>query len=249
MKTGPVDYRKRIRTSASNGVIITRKWVENASKLALKHRLQAVSVITFLVALFSMYFLAQKPPFLLIGLMVGSIAMVIDAIVECKGINNKEWKYPMQYISYKEIPLELPILFFGCGVLMTFVYYCFTYPIMQSAFITPSGLGNMTLVQIILVITGSYFSVQYFRKKNKSIIFGALPISLAFYLSHPEPWILVVSIVPLYIDYLLEKRLVKSAHIEYNEYDDEVAINVAISYFASAMWIMGTIAILYHLLG
>jgi hypothetical protein len=52
----------------------------------------------------------------------------------------------------------------------------------------------------------------------------------------------------MYIDYYLEKRLVKSAHIKYDRYGEEVATNVAISYFPATLFILGVVAILLHLL-
>jgi hypothetical protein len=109
-------------------------------------------------------------------------------------------------------------------------------------------IAGLSYVQIALFLIGAFFMFQYFRGAVKSLVFWALPISIALYLSFSEPWVLVMSIFPMYVDYYLEKRLVKSAHIKYDRYGEEVATNVAISYFPATLFILGVVAILVHLL-
>jgi len=105
-------------------------------------------------------------------------------------------------------------------------------------------IAEFSIVQIALFLLGAFFMFQYFKGAVKSVVFGALPIGVALYLSFSDPWMLVVSILPMYIDYYLEKQLVKSAHIKYNRYDEEVATNVAISYFPAALFVFGCIALI-----
>jgi hypothetical protein len=109
-----------------------------------------------------------------------------------------------------------------------------------------TGLG---LIQITLFIVASYFVIQYFLGNIKTLIFWALPLSIALYISFPEPWLLAVSILPVYLNYYLEKRLVKSSKIAYEGYGEDVAINVSISYFPAMLLILGIVAMLLHILG
>ena len=114
--------------------------------------------------------------------------------------------------------------------------------------VTTPIIAGFSYAQLTLFVIGAFFMFQYFRGKIKSLVFWALPISVALYLSFLEPWILVISIFPMYIDYYLEKRLVKSAHIKYDKYGGEVATNVAISYFPTTLFILGVVAVLIRLL-
>ena len=260
MNIGLFNYRKKIRKSAGNGVTHTKEWAGAAKERifnmelpqpmerALRNRLRFVSIITAIFALFTLFIMAQAPAYFATALIIGFIAMLLDFLVEYKGVSGNEWDYPVQHLSFRRIPIELPLLFFSCGVLITFVFCSFSTPIMDTFFTTSSGIAGLSVIQIILASTGAFFMLQYFRKKCKTLVFGALPISIALYLAFPEPWILVVSILPMYIDYYLEKRLVKSAHIQYNKYDEEVAINVAISYFPVALFILVLVALVHRLI-
>jgi hypothetical protein len=173
--------------------------------------------------------------------------MVIDFFVEYKGISKRAWDYPATYLSFRKVPVEVPLLFFSCGILVTFAFYCFsTKPMIM--LISNSVIAGFSYVQIVLLLIGVFFMFQYFRGAVKSLVFWVFPLGIALYLSFPEPWVLVISIFPMYIDYYLEKRLVKSADIKYDKYGEEVATNVAISYFPTTLFILGVVALLLHLL-
>lgn len=214
---------------------------------ALRNRIRVITIVTGLFALIALYFMFQTPSYFLASLLIGIIAMIVDFIIEYTGISKNAWDYPTKHISFRKVPLEVPILFFNCGILATFAFRCFSTPEMIML-ISTSAIAGFSFVQVVLFIIGAFFMFQYFRGAVKSLVFGALPIGIGIYLLFPEPWVLVISILPMYIDYYLEKRLVKSAHIQYDRYDEEVATNVAISYFPATLFIFGCIAIVLNLI-
>lgn len=261
MNSEPLDYREKMKISANNGVVRTKEWAGNAKdrifnmdisqhmEKVLMNRLRLLSIITAIFALFTLFIMAQSPAYFVTAIIIGFIVMVLDIIVEYKGISADEWGYPAHRLSFRKVPLELLVLFFSCGVLITFAFNCFRTSIVETAFLTASGIAGLTIVQVLLLSAGTFFIIQYFRRKCSNVVFGTLPISIALYLSYPEPWILVISMLPMYIDYYLEKRLVKSAHIEYNQYDEDLALGVAFSYFPLTVFILGVVALVYSLVG
>jgi len=216
-------------------------------ELVLRNRIRFLSIVAGFAALVALFIMFQEPLYLIVSLLVGLIAMTIDFFIEYNGISNRAWGYPTTHLSFIKIPFEVPFLFFSCGILVTFAFYFFSTQPMVMLISTPI-LAGFSHVQIALFLIGAFFMFQYFRGAVKSLVFWALPISIALYLSYSEPWVLVMSIFPMYIDYYLEKRLVKSAHIKYDRYGEEVATNVAISYFPATLFILGVVAILLHLL-
>jgi len=253
-------YGKKIRKSAGNGVAVTMEWVENATERvfnidiplpvdrALKNRLRVLSIITAIIALVMLLILVREPRYFATALMIGIITMVIDFLIEYKGINENEWNYPVRHLSFSKVPMELPFMFFSCGIIVTFVFYAFSAQKITSLFNISEDMA-LLLFQVFLLSTGMFFIVQYFRKKCSTIIFGMLPIGISIYLAFPESWILVISIIPMYMDYYIEKRLVRSADIEYDDYSEAVATNVAISYFPTTLLILSLVALIFHLLG
>ena len=255
------NYRNQMKLSANNGITRTKEWAGNAKdrvldmeisqhmEEVLMNRLRLLSIITAIFALFTLFIMANDLAYFVTAIIIGFLVMVLDIIVEHKGVSADEWGYPARRLSFRKIPIELLVLFFSCGVLITFVFNCFRTPIMETAFIASSGIAGLSILQIVLLSVGTFFMIQYFSRKCSNVVFGTLPISLALYLSYPEPWILVVSLLPMYIDYYLEKRLVKSAHIEYNQYDEDLALGVAFSYFPLTIFILGVVALVYSLIG
>jgi hypothetical protein len=221
--------------------------ISEGMQIILRSRIRAISITVGFLALISLLFMSKVFLYFMLSLVVGFIAMLLDFIIEYKGISNNSWDYPTTTISFRKVPIEVPLLFFGCGILATFLFYCFL-GVHINAIMTNSVIVGFSLVQVGLFFTGIFFMIQYFLGKIKTLVFGTLPISIALYLSIMEPWILVISILPIYIDYYLEKRLVKSAHIKYDKYGEEVATNVAISYFPAALFIMSVIAIFLKIL-
>jgi len=216
-------------------------------EIAIRNRIRFLSIVAGFVALIAFFIMFQEPLYLTASLLTGLIAMVIDFFVEYKGISKRAWDYPATYLSFRKVPVEVPLLFFSCGILVTFAFYCFsTKPMVM--LISTSVIAGFSYVQIVLLLIGVFFMFQYFRGTVKSLVFWILPLSIALYLSFSEPWLLVISIFPVYIDYYLEKRLVKSADIKYDKYGEEVATNVAISYFPATLFILGVVALLLHLL-
>ena len=70
-------------------------------------------------------------------------------------------------------------------------------------------------------------------------MFGVLPLALGVYLWYPEPWFLVLALLPMYIDYFLERKMVKNSDVKYEDYNQEMAINVALCYFPIALLLFG----------
>lgn len=221
--------------------------ISQRMEIVLRYRIRILSIVAGFVALVALFIMFQEPLYLIVSLLTGLIAMVIDFFIEYSGISKRAWDYPTTHLSFRKVPIEVPLLFFSCGVLVTLVFYFFSTQRMVMLISTPI-IAGFSYVQIALFLIGTFFMFQYFTGAIKSLVFWALPISIALYLSYSEPWVLVVSIFPMYLDYYLEKRLVKSAHIKYDRYGEEVATNVAISYFPATLFILGVVAILLHLL-
>ena len=252
-------HYKAAKSSATNKIKQTKTYIEDFKnkifnldiprrmEIALRNRIRFLSIVAGFVALIAFFIMFQEPLYLTASLLTGVIAMVIDFFVEYKGISKRAWDYPATYLSFRKVPVEVPLLFFSCGILVTFAFYCFsTKPMVM--LISTSVIAGFSYVQIVLLLIGVFFMFQYFRGTVKSLVFWILPLSIALYLSFSEPWLLVISIFPVYIDYYLEKRLVKSADIKYDKYGEEVATNVAISYFPTTLFILGVAALLLHLL-
>jgi len=252
-------HYKAAKSSATNKIKQTKTYIEDFKnkifnldiprrmEIALRNRIRFLSIVAGFVALIAFFIMFQEPLYLTASLLTGVIAMVIDFFVEYKGISKRAWDYPATYLSFRKVPVEVPLLFFSCGILVTFAFYCFsTKPMVM--LISTSVIAGFSYVQIVLLLIGVFFMFQYFRGTVKSLVFWILPLSIALYLSFSEPWLLVISIFPMYIDYYLEKRLVKSADIKYDKYGEEVATNVAISYFPATLFILGVVALLLHLL-
>ena len=51
--------------------------------------------------------------------------------------------------------------------------------------------------------------------------------------------------MPMYFDYYLERKMVKNDDVKYEDYNQEMAINVALCYFPIALLLFG-IAVLLH---
>ncbi len=208
----------------------------------LRNRIKFITLFTGILAFSVLVFFIQFPLYFFTSIIIGFTAMAIDFLIEYLGITRNRWDYPAHHISFRRVPVEVPLLFFNCGVLSTFIFWHFSL-------IEEPVIFGFSLTQIILFLTGTFFLVQYFRGKVKTLIFGILPISIGFYLFYPKTWILALSILPVYIDYYLEKRLVKCDNITYNKYDENVAVNVAISYFPATVLIFSLIAVVLSLSG
>ncbi|MCD6495749.1 MAG: hypothetical protein J7K54_00605 [Candidatus Aenigmarchaeota archaeon] len=213
----------------------------------LRNRIRILSVLSGLAATIALFIMFNEPLYILASLLTGLIAMVIDFFIEYHGISKRAWKYPETHLSFRKVPVEVPLMFFSCGIIVAFAFLCFSSQPMVMMISSP-GIAGLSNVQIALFAIGVFFMLQYFRGKAKSIIFWVLPISIALYLSFSEPWILVISLLPVYLDYYLEKWLVKSAHIEYDRYGEEVAVNVAVSYFPATLFIFEVAAVILCML-
>ncbi len=249
MRTGRY-HRKNIRASADNSIAATKEWANKARtrifnmdlpppmEQVLKNHLRMLAILSMVIGVVLLAIMWAEPRFFFVALIAGALAAAIDLAIEYKGVSQSDWEYPVGYLSFRRIPLELPILFFNCGVAAAYVYYAFSNPVTDSVFEPRTMLGGLSYAQVALIATGLFFLVQYFRGTLKSLTFGILPLAMALYMSNPEEWILVISIIPMYLDYYLELRMVKSAHITYDKYDEAVATNVAITYFPAAVLIL-----------
>ena len=52
----------------------------------------------------------------------------------------------------------------------------------------------------------------------------------------------------MHIDHCLEKRLVRSAHIDYDKYDEDLAVDVTFVYFHASISILGFVALVYWII-
>ena len=213
----------------------------------IKDKLTLLAAISLSIAVFLLLVMTDMPAFFFTAIIIGTIAAAIDFLVEYKGIRFTDWDYASRNLTFKSVPLQLPVLFFSTGVAVTFIVESFTASITNEPFNAISGL-NISPIQILLFIVGFIYLYRYFTHAVDSITFGALPVAIALYLWYPEPWMLVLSIAPIYIDYHLEKRMVNSADITYDNYSFEKAFNVAVSYFPSALIMFALATIIYHFL-
>lgn len=215
---------------------------------APSHRILSLTVAAGIAALAALLLMSGERAYLLVSLLTGMVAIAIDFVIEYAGISKKAWDYPTARLSFRNVPLEVPLLFFCCGILATFVTYLLSRTPM-GALISGQVIAGLNLIQINLLIMGAYYAIQYFRGAVKSLVFWALPLSIALFISFPEPWILAFAISPIYLDYYLEKRLVRSSDIRYEGYGEDVAVNVSISYFPTTLFILGIVTMLLHFLG
>ena len=188
-------------------------------EIILRNQIRFLSIVAGVTALIALFIMFKESAYIMAALSTGLIAMIIDFFIERQGISKRSWDYPATYLSFRKVPVEIPLLFFSCGILATFALYCFSTQPMVMIISNPVIVG-LTYVQIALILIGIFFMSQYFTGKIKSMVFWILPFSIALYLSFSEPWVLVLSIFPMYIDYYLEKRLVKSTHIKYDKYGE-----------------------------
>jgi len=189
-------------------------------------------------AITSLFLMSGEPSYLSVSLLVGIMAMGVDFAIEHFGITKKAWGYPHGRLSFRGVPLEVPFLFFCCGILVTYATYVLSSYDRRVDDIRGGDLRDRPAAgppsDRSCPLRGPISS-----RAIKSLVFWALPLGIALYLSFPQPWILVFSIIPMYLDYYLERRLVRSSNIEYKGYDEDVAINVAISYYPTTLLIMG----------
>lgn len=217
------------------------------SKSAHNRSIMSLTIFVGSVAFVSLIFMFNQPGLFLIALLVGLMAFCIDFLIEYGGIHKKRWGYPKSSLLVKGVPAEVPTLFFFCGILVTFTFYLFS-GMFFGEIATYQLVNGVGLIQIILFIIAVFFLIQYLTNKIKTLTFWALPLALALFTSFSNPWFLLISTVPVYIDYYLEKRLVISSEIAYGAYDEQLAINVAISYFPTTLLILGLVAVLVSFL-
>lgn len=220
--------------------------VENRYRVNYMHFL----ILPFALASgLSLYFMQFSTTYLHTALLVGVLLGLLDMAVEHAGIIRGEWNYPYPSVRVLNVPIEIPLMAFMCGILLTFVYYSFGNPAFRE-FMLGDPLLGVSLTQFVLICLGVVFFLKYFtRKEEGSLILWALPWGVALYLEFPEPWILAVALLPLYLDYYLEKNIfVKKDSLSYKQYDNEMAVNVAVSYFPVGVLFLGLAALLVRIL-
>ncbi|MCJ7572007.1 MAG: hypothetical protein MUO82_09055 [Candidatus Thermoplasmatota archaeon] len=183
-------HYKALKISATNQVKQTKAHINDIKtkffnmdlprrmEIVLRSRIRFLSIVTGLIALVTLFIMVQDSLYLIASLLTGFIAMVIDFFIEYRGVSKRAWDYPTTYLSFKKIPIEVPLLFFSCGILTTFALYCFSIQPMVMI-ISTSVIAGLSYVQIALFLSGIFFMLQYFRGAVKSIVFWALPISIA----------------------------------------------------------------------
>lgn len=200
----------------------------------LEQPMWAIDIIIGIVSVIALAVMSVDTVFVWAALLTGVLAFFFDYVIEYAGIVNGKWEYPRSGRIFINVPLEVPLMFFFSGILATFLLFV-TMLSGVSSFVDFRFLDSLSVPQAILISISLFFMVQYFSGRIKSLMFWALPLGLAAYMSYPEHWLLVLSVLPVYIDYYLEKRLVPGNDISYQGYDEDVAINVAVSYFTVAL--------------
>lgn len=210
------------------------RFVSDKKARLMEQPMWAIDLGVGLVSLLALLIMSPHIVYVWAALLTGVLAFVFDYVVEYAGIVNGKWEYPRSGKGFMNVPLEVPLMFFFGGILATFLLFIIMETSVMNV-LDMTVLGSITIPQLFLLVLAGVFMVQYFTGRIKSLMFWALPLGLAAYISFPEPWLLVLSIIPVYIDYYLEKRLVPSNDISYDGYDEDVAINVAVSYFTVAL--------------
>jgi hypothetical protein len=198
--------------------------------------LTGISIISLVLAIIMLAAMTNYPSFFFTGIIVGLTAAVLDFAMEYKGIRRREWRYTSNRFSLMGVPLQLPALFFSTGVAVTFMLDTYVQPMIHLDFFSLAA-EPVGFVQMILLLVGGCFLVQYLAGKTRALMLGALPVGLAVYLWFPEPWFLVLSLIPVYVDYYLEKRMTRTGEITYKGFDQEMAVNTALCYFPIAMFL------------
>jgi len=206
-----------------------------------------LTVLAGLSAIISLSLMSGSPSFQLCALLVGAVAAGIDYSIEYFGIVKSRWNYPKEGIPVGRVPITVPLLFFCCGVIVTYTVYLMVRLDLISLATHPLSF-NAGIVQVVLLILACFFLIRYMQGQVKTLTFWALPLSLSLYLSISEPLLLVVSVFPVYIDYFLEKRLVKKSDIAYADYNEQTAINVALSYFPTTLLIFEVVIVIMRIL-
>jgi hypothetical protein len=223
-----------------------RDWVRKHSNTQ-GHQVRNLTAFAYFLSLIALVIMSEDPSFQICSLLVGSTAAGIDYLVEYAGIARKQWSYPGERTPVGVVPLTVPLLFFCCGIIATFVVFLMSEQRLIGLTFAPPII-EVGLIQIMLVVLTCYFLMQYILGKIKTLTFWALPLSLTLYMAFPEPMLLAVSILPIYIDYYLEKRLVRSSNISYDGYNEQTAINVALSYFPTTLLILEVVVVLLNVL-
>lgn len=204
----------------------------------------AASVFVAAVALALMW---PRPEYFYAALVAGTLSFGADFAVEYIGIKRGEWRYASKGPAVGKVPLLVPTLFFCLAIITAFWYYGFmTNP--ARSHVLDAAFSGLSPLQIFLSILGLLFLIQYFRGKVNNLTFGLLPLGVALYMAYPEPWLLALAIIPMYLDYFIEKFMLKKKAMEYADYDEELAASVAISYFAAALFLLGLFALMVDIL-
>jgi len=218
---------------------------------AKRHGLNRMHLLIFPFALFSglsLYFMLPAPAYFQAAIISGIVLGALDFGVEYAGITRKEWHYPYRTLRLFRVPVELPLMSFMSGIILTFIYYSFGNPEFHKIMLGDILYG-VSLTQFLLLGMGGVFFFKYFtRDENASLTLWALPWAIALYLQFPKPWFLAVAVLPVYLDYFLEKNLLKKDSINYADYDHEMAVNIALSYFPVALLFLGLAALLIRIL-
>jgi hypothetical protein len=205
--------------------------------------LTGLSAISLVLAAIMLIAMTNFPSFFFTGIIVGLAAAVLDFGMEYKGISRMEWGYTSNRFSLKGVPLQLPALFFSTGVAVTFMLDTYVQPMVHLDFFSLAA-EPVGFVQIILLVLGGTFLALYLAGKTRALMLGALPVGLAVYLWFPEPWFLVLSLIPVYVDYYLERRMTRTGEITYDGFNEEMAVNTALCYFPIAMFLFSSAILL-----
>jgi hypothetical protein len=213
------------------------------SKTKQKDWLTGLSIISLGLAAIMLIAMTNFPSFFFTGIIVGLAAAALDFVMEYKGIRRREWDYTSNKFLLWGVPLQLPVLFFSTGVAVAFLLDIYVQPMIHLDFFSLAA-EPVGFVQIILLLVGGYFFVLYMAGKTRALLLGTLPIGLAVYLWFPEPWFLVLSLIPVYLDYYLERRMTRTGEITYDGYDQEMAVNIALCYFPMAILLFSSAILL-----
>ncbi len=207
-------------------------------------RLQPFTVFTMMLAALSLYALWEMTHwsgFMPAALAIGGFAFLFDFLLEYLGVKTLKWRYQMGK-SVVGVPLLIPLFFLFGGILATFAFYILNAPEVTKALADCFLLDGISLLQFIFLALAAFFLTGYFlRPANNCLTFGLLPLAFALYVEFNQPWMLLLSLLPVYVDYYLEGRMVKKKEITYKDGNAPLAHLVALTYFSTTLLLMGLV--------
>jgi len=118
------------------------------------NRIEYLTMAASVGAIMSLFLMSGEPSYLSVSLLVGIMAMGVDFAIEHFGITKRAWGYPHGRLSFRGVPLEVPFLFFCCGILVTYATYVLSSYDLGSMIFGEVISGTVLLQVLLLIVAG-----------------------------------------------------------------------------------------------